>query len=784
MKSIEGSWARTAIAILATGVIYFLLRCQRLRIAARAFDVPRRDARPVNAADRRARPARRLSGCPDFARCAVADSFEPRECWRRMREYGFTCTRPALRPATSRRRAGFTAIAILTLALGIGANVAIFTVVNAVLIRPLPFPNPDRLVRIAADARATNGRNIGISQPELDDLRDRAGVFDGVTAMWPVSASFLGGDRPERVEVLVTSANYFQLLGAGAQLGRVYGPADAVPGFSDAGRDQRRALAPRVRGRARRHRPQGGHGHRHLHGRRRHAARLPSSRRDGARRRGHVECLRLRRGAVHESAAASAELHSRRDGTAEARHLAAAGAGSPRRARRRTAGELSDAIIRRTCSGRCVSRSAQSELTSRIRPTLSVLMGAVVLLLVIACVNIANLTLARASSRAARDRRAARARRDPRSARAAAAHRKSRHRDRRRRSRARRARVVEGLDRRHDAGRSAAAHRSAFRRPHGRDRARVVDCDGRRVRHRACDAGLRCQSWRQPEGRGPRARRTDARERRFRGTLVAAEIAISLVLLVGAGLLVRSFWSMLQVNPGLDPARVGFAQIWIPVPNDPSKNPYATPAQRNAYINEVLRRVGALPGVESVGMSASNRTPFSGSGVTQRFTFVGESTAPADVRRAQFQVASPQIFRDAEIANPQRPRVHRGRYRRNRAGRDRQRNAREDAVSGQGSCRPQHLARPAVGPHRRRRRRHSRRWARRAGGFEGLFPAAPALEQRADGLLSVVHGSRVAEHRPSNARFTRSIRRCRSSGRARWRTCSRTRWCGAGSCCR
>ena len=124
---------------------------------------------------------------------------------------------------------GFTATAILTLALGIGANVAIFTVVNAVLIRPLPFPNPDRLVRIAADARATNGRNIGISQPELDDLRDRAGIFDGVTALWPVSASFVGGERPERIEVMVTSANYFQLLGAAPQLGRVYGPGTPSP---------------------------------------------------------------------------------------------------------------------------------------------------------------------------------------------------------------------------------------------------------------------------------------------------------------------------------------------------------------------------------------------------------------------------------------------------------------------------------------------------------------------------------------------------------------------------
>jgi putative ABC transport system permease protein len=134
------------------------------------------------------------------------------------------------------------------------------------------------------------------------------------------------------------------------------------------------------------------------------------------------------------------------------------------------------------------------------------------------------------------------------------------------------------------------------------------------------------------------------RERRFRSGLVAAEIAISLVLLVGAGLLVRSFWSMLQVNPGLDPSRVGFAQIWIPVPNDPSKNPYGTPAQRTAFVTEVLRRVGELPGMESVGMAASTQTPFSGSGVTRRFTFVGESTAPADVRRAQFQFASPDYF--------------------------------------------------------------------------------------------------------------------------------------------
>ena len=110
-----------------------------------------------------------------------------------------------------------------------------------------------------------------------------------------------------------------------------------------------------------------------------------------------------------------------------------------------------------------------------------------------------------------------------------------------------------------------------------------------------------------------------------------------------------------MVSPGLEPARVGFAQIYIPVPNDPSKDPYATPARRTAFINEVLRRVAVLPGVDSVGMSSGTRTPFGGSGVTQRFSFLGESTAAGDVRRAQFQVASPDYF--ATLRSP----IRRGR---------------------------------------------------------------------------------------------------------------------------
>jgi len=537
---------------------------------------------------------------------------------------------------------GFTAIAVLTLALGLGANVAIFTVVNAVLIRPLPFPDPDRLVRIAADARATNGRNIGISRPELDDLRDRAGVFDDVSALWPVSASFVGGDRPERVEVLVTSPSYFRLLGAGAQLGRVYGPEDAVPGFSEAVVISD-GLWRRSFGAAR-----------DVIGRKvvmdtdtyTVVGVMPRDfRHPGETVRGDVDMW-----AACEFAAAPFQSPPQRQQNFIPGMIGRLKPGmSLEQAQDRL--EALAAELRAAYPANYPANvqwglrleGVQAELTNRIRPILSLLMGAVGLLLVIACVNIANLTLARASSRV----REIAVRRALGATRAQLV----------------RQLLVESLVVA-IAGGAAALVALAWLKdwivgmmPADLPRLTEVRFDGGMVATGLAlsvaagvvfgivpaiqVSGVNPGGSLKEAGRGLGEGRG---ERRFRSVLVAAEIAISLVLLVGAGLLVRSFWSMLQVNPGLDPAHVGFAQIWIPVPNDPSKNPYATSAQRNAYMDEVLRRVAALPGIESVGMSTGSRTPFSAAGATQRFTFVGESTAPADVRRAEFQVASPGYF--------------------------------------------------------------------------------------------------------------------------------------------
>jgi putative ABC transport system permease protein len=537
---------------------------------------------------------------------------------------------------------GFAITAILTLALGVGANVAIFTVVHAVLIRPLPFPDPDRLVRIAADARATGGRNIGVSQPELRDLSERAGIFDAVSAIWPVNASFVGGDRPERVEVMVTSANYFSLLGATPQLGRVYGPGDAVAGFSDAV-----VISDGLW-----HRAFGGAPD--VIGRKVIMDTDPYTvvgvmprdfRHPGETVRGDVDMW-----SACGFAAKPFVSPPRREQNFIPGIIARLKPGvSLRDAQSRLdalAVELRaqyPANYPATVQWGLRVDGVQRELTNRIRPTLSVLMGAVVLVLLIACVNIANLTLARSSSRM----------REVAVRRALGAT----------RGQLVRQLLVESLVLA-VAGGAAALLALVWLRDW---LVAMMPADLPRLAEIRFDSTMVATSFAlslaagllfgivpaiQVSGVNPGENLKDAgrglgetrHERRFRAALVSVEIAISLVLLVGAGLLVRSFWNTLHVNPGLDPAGVGFTQIWIPVPNDPSRNPYATNAQRNAYFNEVLRRVGSIAGIQSVGMSVSTRTPFSGSGVTQRFAFVGESTAPGDLRRAQFQVASPDYF--------------------------------------------------------------------------------------------------------------------------------------------
>src|SRR5262245_2637277 len=127
-----------------------------------------------------------------------------------------------------------TFVAVLTIALGIGVNTTMFAIVEAVLLRPLPFRAPERLVAINADMPGMSLTNVGFSVPEIEDLKARAGVFEQVTPVWVVDANLTGGERPERVVLGATGTEYFSMLGATAQIGRVIGPEDTADGFAGA----------------------------------------------------------------------------------------------------------------------------------------------------------------------------------------------------------------------------------------------------------------------------------------------------------------------------------------------------------------------------------------------------------------------------------------------------------------------------------------------------------------------------------------------------------------------
>src|SRR5690348_16512100 len=88
-----------------------------------------------------------------------------------------------------KNKPAFTLVAVITLSLGIGANTAIFSVVNAVVLNPLPFPHPEQIVLVRDDLTARKLENVGLSVDELKDLRDRSGIFQELSAVWPVDAN-------------------------------------------------------------------------------------------------------------------------------------------------------------------------------------------------------------------------------------------------------------------------------------------------------------------------------------------------------------------------------------------------------------------------------------------------------------------------------------------------------------------------------------------------------------------------------------------------------------------
>ena len=130
------------------------------------------------------------------------------------------------------RNPGFTTVAVLTLALGIGANTAIFSVVNAVLLKPLPYADPDRLAVIWVTEPSAPGGLFPNTGPDFRDWQDMNRSFEGMSAITIAGATLTGSGEPRQLRGLTVSPNTFQLLGAQPQLGRSFAPDEGPTGHN------------------------------------------------------------------------------------------------------------------------------------------------------------------------------------------------------------------------------------------------------------------------------------------------------------------------------------------------------------------------------------------------------------------------------------------------------------------------------------------------------------------------------------------------------------------------
>src|SRR5580765_1102388 len=131
-----------------------------------------------------------------------------------------------------RKNAGFTLLAIVVLALGIGANTAIFTVINSVLLRPLGYRDPDRIVRIGNYNPSRNVQMGNFSAPDFDDVSSQSTTFEALSMYLPGGASdaVIVGNTAEYASVMRVTAGFFEALGTQAAVGRLFTPDEMKAG--------------------------------------------------------------------------------------------------------------------------------------------------------------------------------------------------------------------------------------------------------------------------------------------------------------------------------------------------------------------------------------------------------------------------------------------------------------------------------------------------------------------------------------------------------------------------
>ncbi|HEV2914607.1 MAG TPA: ABC transporter permease [Pyrinomonadaceae bacterium] len=527
---------------------------------------------------------------------------------------------------------GFTLVAVVTLALGIGANTAIFSVVNGVLLQPLPYPDPDRIITIWEPSR--DGHTLGLTDVEFFYFHEQNRVFEEVAA-YATGATNLTGDGNEPARVLATwaSAGFFDVVGVKPALGRAFVADDDKPGAAQVavlshGLWQRRfGSDPNIIGRQV-----------SLNGRSRTII--------GVMPRGFefddkevelwlplgLDRADLNPGARSYSAIARLKpLVTLEQARAEMNALAAQLAEDSKK-------RYTDAVN----TTQSLNLIPLYELiVGDVRPALLIMLAAIGFVLLIACANVANLLLARAETRQKEI-----------AIRIAIG--------------AGRLRIIQQLLMESivlsvlggamglllaiwGVGALVAIAPASIPRTNG------IGIDGMALVFTLSVSLLAgiifglapalqsskpdLDSSLKEGGRHT----TGVAGRRTRRILVKAEIALALVLLVGAGLMLKSFWRLLNTDSGFDPKNVLTARITLP------ESKYPQQQQVDAFYEQLLERIRALPGVQSA--ATVTYLPLSGFNSNASFEIEGRPRASeGSEQNADYRMISEDYFRTMGIA--------------------------------------------------------------------------------------------------------------------------------------
>ena len=506
------------------------------------------------------------------------------------------------------KRPAFTALAVLTLALGIGANSAIFSVLNAVLLRPLPYADPDRIVRIDE----TEGKGgMGVSPPNLLDFQQQNQTFESVAGYTGGSFILTGAGEPLRLESCAVSAALFSVLQVKPLIGRSFSTADERPGQDRVALISYGLWQQRFGGD--------------------HALLGKQITLDGlsytiagVMPNGFEFPIQAERVEVWTPLEQPEDLAQLRG----AHYLDVVGrmkTGVSLVQARADVETIASRIAQqypKEVSGKITVVPLKEYLVGQARPYLLMLAGAALLVLLIAIANVASLTLARAAERQKEI-----------ALRTALGASKSRV-VRQLLTESLILSFVGGL-----AGVTLAVWCTGFLTaiaPGDLPRLQSAYVDGRVLLFALAISvisgillGL-IPAWRsantnlQTHLKEGETRSASAPRQALRKALVVSEVTLALVLLCGAGLLIRTLWKLNSVNPGFDPQNVLVAELVLP------KTKYRDAGQQTMFFQQLIERIKASPGIDSAG--GTSNLPLSGTNMVFLASVEGRSSLPASFR--------------------------------------------------------------------------------------------------------------------------------------------------------